>query len=109
MRRHMITTALLLSAVMIFSGCGNSASNKTNKGAAEATTAVSYQETEITMDAAKYIQLGKYKGLTINGISTEVTDKDVMIEIQYTIDQATSYEEVTDHDTIKKGDYVNVD
>ncbi|MEE1227536.1 MAG: FKBP-type peptidyl-prolyl cis-trans isomerase [Lachnospiraceae bacterium] len=109
MRRHMITTALLLSAVMIFSGCGNSASNKTNKGAAEATTAVSYQETEITMDAAKYIQLGKYKGLTINGISTEVTDKDVMNEIQYTIDQATSYEEVTDHDTIKKGDYVNVD
>lgn len=109
MRRHMITAALLLSAVMIFSGCGNSASNKTNKGAAEATTAVSYQETEIAMDAAKYIQLGKYKGLTINGISTEVTDQDVMNEIQYTIDQGTSYEEVTDHDTVVKGDYVNVD
>lgn len=60
------------------------------------------------LNYGKYINLGKYKGLTYTKQSTSVSDKEVKAEIQSRL-QASSSSEKVKKGKVKKGDTVNID
>lgn len=116
--------ALLLALVMSASlaACGSSNSKKNNSSAsattsATASTSVAAEEEEVDptaylsgIDVDDYVDLPKgYANLTIEAAKDEVTDDEVESTIQQDLAQNVTYEEVTDHDTVKDGDYVNID
>lgn len=105
-KKKVILATACLAAVCMLGGCGSS---KSAESATELTTEAAAEMTAIDIDASEYFKLGKYKGLTIEGASTKVTDEDVQAELDNLADENVEYEEVTDRDTVKKGDYVNVD
>ena len=99
-------TALLITAMIgSLAACGSS------DDSAEATTeaAEEYTYNEIELDAAKYVELGEYKGLTIDSTVEEVTDEDIDAEIEDIQYQYADYEKVEDRDTVEDEDMVNVD
>ncbi|MCI2049486.1 MAG: trigger factor [Lachnospiraceae bacterium] len=59
--------------------------------------------------ASDYVELCDYKSIPVEEAKTEVTDDYLNMYIQYTLSSKASYEEVTDHDTVKSGDVVNID
>lgn len=113
--------ALLLALAMSASlaACGNSNKSSTSTTAATASTASTSvaAEEEYDPDAylsginvADYVDLPKgYANLTIEVAKDEVTDEQVESAIQQNLDLDVTYEEVTDHDTVQDGDYVNID
>ena len=103
--KKFISIAAVLTAVCMLGGCGSSGDK-----AAEATTeSTASQIVPIEIDAGKYVELGEYKGLTIEGASTEVTDEDVEEQVQYLAEDYVEYQAITDRDTVKDEDYVNID
>ncbi len=52
--------------------------------------------------------LGKYKGVEVEVLSTEVTDEDIKEEVDALLEQIPSYEEV-EKETAQDKDYVNID
>lgn len=103
--KKFISIAAVLTAVCMLGGCGSSGDK-----AAEATTeSTASQIVPIEIDAGKYVELGEYKGLTIEGASTEVTDEDVEEQVQYLAEDYAEYQAITDRDTVKDEDYVNID
>ena len=61
------------------------------------------------LNASEYVKLGQYKGLTIKGASTKVTDQDVEDQVNELAQDNASYEEIKDRKTVQKDDYLNVD
>lgn len=55
-----------------------------------------------------YLTLGDYKGLKVNKIKTEITDDMVQEEIDYFLEENTTYTPVTDRPA-EEGDVVNID
>lgn len=74
-KKIFIATAVFASICML----GGCATSKSSKKAAEATTEAAQQAkaTPVKLNASEYVKLGQYKGLTIKGASTKVTDQDV--------------------------------
>ncbi|MCR5790291.1 MAG: trigger factor [Lachnospiraceae bacterium] len=69
-------------------------------------------ETEGTgpqINALDYIELGQYKGLSVKRMATDVTDEEVEQALQADLLPAAEYEEITDHDDVRKGDIANID
>ncbi|MCR4655239.1 MAG: trigger factor [Lachnospiraceae bacterium] len=60
-------------------------------------------------DPLEYIELGEYKGLKVERLSTEVTDKDVENLLESLLSSEARYEEITDHDDVREGDIANID
>lgn len=95
----------------MLAGCGSS---KTGQQSSEATTesAVAnvpeYKEVVIE-HPEEYVKLGQYTGLTVDSVSSEITDKDVESDLESLAESYTEYPEVTDRKDVRKGDYVNVD
>jgi trigger factor len=110
--KKLLTVTLLLAGLLALAGCGSSKTNKSNKSA-EATTESAYDEavaiTPVEVTANEYVELGDYKGLTIDVEKNEVTDADVEEEINNYLEGYADYETISDRDTVKEGDYVNVD
>lgn len=103
--KKFISIAAVLTAVCMLGGCGSSGDK-----AAEATTeSTASQIVPIEIDAEKYVELGEYKGLTIEGASTEVTDEEVEEQVQSLAEDYVEYEKITDRDTVQDEDYVNID
>lgn len=103
--RKFISVTVLAVALCMLGGCGSSKDK-----AAEATTEGAATEVvPVEMNAADYVELGEYKGLTIEGASTKVTDEEVEEEVQYLAEDYTEYKEVKNRDKVKDGDYVNID
>ena len=103
--KKFISIAAVLTAVCMLGGCGSSGDK-----AAEATTEGAASEiVAINLDAEKYVELGEYKGLTIEGAPTEVSDEDVEEQLQYLAEDYIEYQEITDRDTVKDEDFVNID
>lgn len=77
----------------------------------EATTEAAQQAkaTPVKLNASEYVKLGQYKGLTIKGASTKVTDQDVEDQVNELAQDNASYEEIKDRKTVQKDDYLNVD
>ena len=92
-RKRMISVSLISAFILIFfSGCGS----------AEKTGSLD------SVDPAKYLTLGEYKGLTVEGRDTTVSDGDVERSIQSILEENGGLEEVTGRPA-KMGDTVNID
>ena len=93
-RQRMAAVILIgaLAAVML-AGCGGSTSKE---GSLD------------TVDPAAYVTLGEYKGLSVDGSNTTVSDADVESYIQNTLSSRGELTEVTGR-TAKLGDTVNID
>jgi len=105
--KKFMTAAVLMAAMCIFAGCATSKDKP-----AEATTEDIYAQEEITpveMTASEFVELGKYKGLSITVEKTEVTEADVEEEIESYLQGYVDYKEVKDRDTVKEGDYLSID
>lgn len=106
-KKIFIATAVLASICML----GGCATSKSGKKAAEATTEAAQQAkaTPVQLNASEYVKLGQYKGLTIKGASTKVTDQDVEDQVNELAQDNATYEEIKDRKTVQKDDYLNVD
>lgn len=106
--RKFISAIVLSMALLALGGCGNSKENasETTTQAADSETA---QVQTIDIDAGEYVELGEYKGLTVESTPVEVTDEEVEEQMELLAQDYAEYKEITDRDTIKKKDYVNMD
>ena len=87
--------AVVLTAVVL-AGCSNN------------TSSASIQVENYNVD--DYVTLGQYKDFEIEYEQTQmVTDEEVEDHIQEMLIMNTTYEELTDRDTVQKGDYINLD
>lgn len=60
-------------------------------------------------DATKYVELGEYKGLSIDVDKVEVTDAEVEDYAQYYLSSNSKKIDITDRDEAKNGDIANID
>lgn len=112
---------IMMAAIMAFgslAGC----SHRSDDGASAAATSASastagtssYEfSTESYMKgltALDYVTLKDYKDFTVRvEPALPVTDEDVQAEIDNELAMESTMEEVTDHDDVKNGDWVNID
>ena len=99
--KRMMRNALVLSACFLLAGCGNTAQTVSENEA----PAPSIDE----IDPDEYIELGKYKGLSVVKPSSEVTDEDVEAEFLDNLEYLLKPEDVTDREEVEEGDIVNID
>ncbi len=62
-----------------------------------------------SIDPADYIKLGQYKGLEVTRLSTKITEADIEAELKDSMGSFLEPVEVTDRDTVEKGDIANID
>lgn len=125
---------LVLAGTLIFTlaaaaGCGSSSDSGTTEagsgsetnGSSEAVSAADESSTGETFaavemesevevadyDPSKYVTLGDYKNLTIDILTSEVSDDDVQSEIDAQLEDNATEEDVTDG--AATGDYLNID
>jgi len=60
-------------------------------------------------DLDEYLEVGKYKGLTVAGYEVEVTDVEVDTRIMTELQDAATSQEVPKDSVVKEGDTVNID
>lgn len=107
MRKKIFIATAVLASICMLGGC---ATSKSGKKAAEATTETAQvQITPVNLNASEYVKLGQYKGLTIKGASTKVTNQDVEDKVSELAQDYIEYKEITKRDTVQKDDYLNVD
>ncbi len=107
MRKKIFIATAVLASICMLGGC---ATSKSGKKAAEATTETTQvQITPVDLNASEYVKLGQYKGLTIKGASTKVTNQDVEDKVSELAQDYIEYKEITKRDTVQKDDYLNVD
>ena len=110
--KKLFTVTLLLAGLLVLAGCGTSKSKSTTKSAEATTENPNETVAEITpveVTATEYVELGDYKGLTVDVEKNKVTDADVEEEINNYLEGYAEYETISDRDTVAEGDYVNVD
>lgn len=121
MKKKTVAAILLMCMVLSASACGKEAAKNTeNDKKTEKTTETADKKSEdnkekdtkstsvklVTVDdVSDYVTIGKYKGLTLDRISQEVTDDDVQSEIDYDLEDKG--EEVKDG-TVEDGDTVTI-
>lgn len=106
-RKNIFIATAVLASICMLGGC---ATSKSGKKAAEATTETAQvQITPVDLNASEYVKLGQYKGLTIKGASTKVTNQDVEDKVSELAQDYIEYKEITKRDTVQKDDYLNVD
>ena len=108
--KKFITIALFAATICMLAACGSSNGNKTS----EATTETDLkgdaaQIKPVEMNASEYVELGEYKGLSVDVEKPVVTDAQVEDEINTFIQGYTRYETISDRDTVQQGDCVNID
>lgn len=106
--KKFISLAVLAVAMLTLGGCGQSKDK-----APEATTQSASEETAeivpVEINAGEYMELGDYKGLTIENTTEKVTDEEVNDQVELLAQDYAEYEKITDRDTVKEKDYVNMD
>lgn len=107
--KKFITITLFAATVFILAACGSTKDKK----AAEATTESSMNQDAkiipVELNASEYVELGEYKGLTVDVEKPVVTESQVEEEINNYLEGYARYDKVEGRDTVEKGDYVNVD
>jgi len=95
MKKRFAALLLAAAAVVSLAGCGQ-------------TKSLAYLK---NIKAFDYVELSDdYSHVTVEvPAETEVTDEMVENTINYKLSSSAAYQEVTDHDTVKKGDTVNID
>ena len=128
MKKKYLLYGVLAAAAIFVSGCGSNASADT---AAEATTEAAGEQsssdntattdgtssisvdglkttTLLDVDVDKLVQLGDYKGITVEASKTVISDKDVEDALSSTYSANPQMVEVTDR-AIESGDTANID
>ena len=62
-----------------------------------------------TMDLSEYIELPDYSNITLTTVKEEVTDEDLEAQIDYILEQNSTYETVEDRTTAISGDRAIID
>lgn len=92
--------------ITLLAGCNKSK----DEPAKEATTEEIVMADEIELDAAQYIELGQYKGLTVNKEeAAEVTDAAVEEQLKMYNDDIVEYEPIKDQKEVRDKDIVKLD
>ncbi len=107
--KKFIAVLFVISMAGVLAACGSTK----KKEPAEATTedpllGGQMEIHPVELDAAEYVELGKYKGLTVDVEKREITDEDVEEEIQNYLHGYAQYKEIKGRDTVQEGDFVNM-
>ena len=88
------------AAVLALTACGNSggraqAPETTTEGASGETA----QTMQVDIDPAEYVELGEYKGLTVEKTPVEVSDEEVEEQLELLAQDYAEYREITERDS----------
>lgn len=123
MKRKLNMVLLSVFACASIAGCslGNELNTSNTTAETAASTEASNDGSQITIDfdnletmvlseanAADYVTLGEYKGITVELAAVNVTDEDVEAEYQNMLSYNPPTNEVTDR-AVQEGDTVNID
>lgn len=109
MKKLSIIAATLAVGMLALVGCKSDEAETETSAATEETGTVSDSKFPWGFEAKGYVELCDYKGLTATKSSTEVTDDEVNMYIEYILSYNTTSEEVTDRDDVQSGDIANID
>jgi len=92
MRKRVISMAAFLAVALLAAGCGK-------------------KEIKVAdYNVDDYVKLGDYKNIVVEYTkSFAVTDEEVEEQIKSILQTNTTFENITNRDTAKEGDYVNID
>ncbi len=122
MKKKYLILAVLTAAVTVLSACGSKAGDEagtqetpaeTGEAGSEVSTASAdlsdlKTTTLLDVDLEKLVQLGEYKGITVDLVKQEVTDGDVEDSLSSAYSANPLMTEVTDR-AIQNGDTANID
>lgn len=108
MRKYAKLTLCGMAAVMLVAGCSKKDGAQTPSQTETATENPSAEESQEAVDNSKITKLGKYKGVEVTKISTEVTDEELDARIEGILKDNPEYTEVTGR-AARLGDTVNID
>lgn len=100
--RKLFGIAAVMAAVCVLGGCGKG-SDPSDKTEAPNTEVV-----RVDVDASEYVELGQYKGLTLESTPTTVSDEEVEEQVKSLCADYATTEEVTDRNDVRDGDTVNI-
>lgn len=112
MKKRTMKIFILGLAFVFAAGCGQKQEEADEQAATTQTTQEGTQEKAIylnQLDVTDLVELGTYKGIEVQGGSTEVPDSMVDSYLEYTLSLQSTLEEITDRDTVEEGDVVNID
>lgn len=101
MKRRWIAVLALSAALALTAACGNS-SDAVEEESADTGIAAEYPDSSIT-------KLGKYKGVEIAAVSTEVTDEEVQAQIDNLLASYPDSVPIEGKTVVEDGDIVNID
>lgn len=91
MKKQMWKAIIILLVVALTAGCGSASEEKL-----------------YDYDLSEYVELGQYKGLVVPEFDTEVTEKEVRLELLDILESAGEYDELTEG-VIEQWDIANID
>lgn len=101
MKRRWIAVLALSAAFALTAACGNS-SGTAEEESTDTGIAAEYPDSSIT-------KLGKYEGVEIAAVSTEVTDEEVQAQIDNLLASYPESVPIEDKTVVENGDIVNID
>lgn len=104
-----LSAIIMVMALSLFTmtACGEDEQNATGETATSAT--VSESATPWGFTASDYVELCEYKGIEVDKPSTEVTEEELGMYLDYILSFRSETKPVTDRDDVRKGDVVNID
>ena len=112
MKKRTMKIFILGLAFVFAAGCGQKQEEADEQAATTQTAQEGTQEKAIylnQLDVTDLVELGTYKGIEVQGGSTEVPDSMVDSYLEYTLSLQSTLEEITDRDTVEERDVVNID
>lgn len=118
MKKKLALALVMTMAVMSLAGCGSSSTaNSDAAGSGESDTASAGTAELVDLDEESYIsginvddyvELGEYKGISVEEVAPSVSDDLVNMYINYYFAPSVAKEDVTDR-AVQDGDVVNID
>lgn len=109
MKKKIVAGMLTLCMAMAFAGCGSDKKNESTDATETVSENTSSEKSGIRLvsveDTSDYVTLGEYKGITLQHITSEITDDDVELEIENIM--ADNSSEITDG-TVQDQDTVRI-
>ncbi len=108
--KKVLSMVCMGAAVLALTACGNSGGKaQAPEATTEAASGGAVQTMQVDIDPAEYVELGEYKGLTVEKTPVEVSDEEVEEQLELLAQDYAEYREIKDRDTVQKKDYVNMD
>ena len=107
MKKRGIRGAAFVLAALLLTGCGQK--KDTNQETAQEQQVQKSSIYLSQLDVTDLVELGDYKGIEIEGQSTNVPESMVDSYLEYALSLQSELVPVTDRDTVEKGDTVTID